>query len=89
MFERMKALFGHEERTRATTMSDDQERTMTGDSERRDEAPGTTDPTTASGDANLSPALQIRDRVIAVLKTVYDPEIPSTSTSWAWSTASR
>ncbi|MFO0689356.1 MAG: SUF system Fe-S cluster assembly protein [Myxococcota bacterium] len=24
----------------------------------------------------LSPAMQIRDRVIAVLKTVYDPEIP-------------
>ena len=28
------------------------------------------------GDKNLSPAGQIRDRVIAVLKTVYDPEIP-------------
>ena len=28
------------------------------------------------GDKNLSPAMQIRDRVIAVLKTVYDPEIP-------------
>ena len=24
----------------------------------------------------LSPAMQIRDRIIAVLKTVYDPEIP-------------
>ncbi len=28
------------------------------------------------GNKNLSPAMQIRDRVIAVLKTVYDPEIP-------------
>ena len=27
-------------------------------------------------DAAASPALQIRDRIIAVLKTVYDPEIP-------------
>ena len=26
--------------------------------------------------AGLSPAMQIRDRIIAVLKTVYDPEIP-------------
>ena len=30
----------------------------------------------AVGETNLSPAMQIRDRVIAVLKTVYDPEIP-------------
>ena len=30
----------------------------------------------AGGNKNLSPAMQIRDRVIAVLKTVYDPEIP-------------
>ena len=28
------------------------------------------------GNKNLSPAMQIRDRVIAVLKTVFDPEIP-------------
>lgn len=28
------------------------------------------------GNKNLSPAMQIRDRIIAVLKTVYDPEIP-------------
>ena len=28
------------------------------------------------GNKNLSPAMQVRDRVIAVLKTVYDPEIP-------------
>ena len=26
--------------------------------------------------AGLSPAMQIRDRIIAVLKTIYDPEIP-------------
>jgi FeS assembly SUF system protein len=29
-----------------------------------------------SSDAGLSPAMQIRDRIIAVLKTVFDPEIP-------------
>lgn len=28
------------------------------------------------GNKNLSPAMQVRDRIIAVLKTVYDPEIP-------------
>jgi FeS assembly SUF system protein len=28
------------------------------------------------GNKDLSPAMQIRDRIIAVLKTVYDPEIP-------------
>lgn len=26
--------------------------------------------------SNLSPAMQIRDRIIATLKTIYDPEIP-------------
>lgn len=35
-----------------------------------------TEPNGDGGDKNLSPAMQIRDRVIAVLKTVYDPEIP-------------
>ena len=29
-----------------------------------------------STSTDLSPAMQIRDRIIAVLKTVYDPEIP-------------
>ncbi len=33
-------------------------------------------PAETSRDVSDSPALQIRDRVIAVLKTVYDPEIP-------------
>ena len=33
-------------------------------------------PAAASPDSGLSPAMQIRDRIIAVLKTVYDPEIP-------------
>ena len=28
------------------------------------------------GRQDLSPAMQIRDRIIAVLKTIYDPEIP-------------
>jgi len=30
----------------------------------------------AGASTDLSPAMQIRDRIIAVLKTVYDPEIP-------------
>ena len=29
-----------------------------------------------TGKDGLSPAMQIRDRIIAVLKTIYDPEIP-------------
>lgn len=33
-------------------------------------------PAADGGNKNLSPAMQIRDRVIAVLKTIYDPEIP-------------
>ena len=28
------------------------------------------------GRSDLSPAMQIRDRIIATLKTIYDPEIP-------------
>lgn len=31
---------------------------------------------TEAGSSDLSPAMQIRGRIIAVLKTVYDPEIP-------------
>jgi len=30
----------------------------------------------SSNQGGLSPAMQIRDRIIAVLKTVFDPEIP-------------
>jgi FeS assembly SUF system protein len=44
-----------------------------------DATSGSVDSTDSDGDGgnkNLSPAMQIRDRVIAVLKTVYDPEIP-------------
>ncbi len=46
-----------------------------------DEAPCDAEPSVAAasdGESNkgLSPAMQIRDRIIAVLKTVYDPEIP-------------
>jgi FeS assembly SUF system protein len=32
--------------------------------------------TSEAGDKDLSPAMQIRGRIIAVLKTVFDPEIP-------------
>ena len=37
---------------------------------------GATDAVVASATSGLSPAMQVRDRIIAVLKTVYDPEIP-------------
>ncbi|MFK7896922.1 MAG: SUF system Fe-S cluster assembly protein [Myxococcota bacterium] len=37
---------------------------------------GAPDAPDAPGVSDLSPAMQIRDRIIAVLKTVYDPEIP-------------
>ncbi|HEB90585.1 MAG TPA: DUF59 domain-containing protein [Deltaproteobacteria bacterium] len=46
------------------------------------EAPGTSDFASADSqedeerDSGLSPAMQIRDRIIGVLKTIYDPEIP-------------
>jgi FeS assembly SUF system protein len=39
-------------------------------------ASGAIDASGDGGNKDLSPAMQIRDRVIAVLKTVYDPEIP-------------
>ena len=69
MFERVRTWFGRGEEI----PQDDGSDTVMED-EQHSETP--TDPTTAAGDSNLSPALQIRDRVIAVLKTVYDPEIP-------------
>lgn len=47
-----------------TTMAEEQD---TGD---------TNESTGAGPSTGLSPAMQIRDRIIAVLKTVYDPEIP-------------
>lgn len=40
------------------------------------DSPGATSQDGAEGNKNLSPAMQIRDRIVAVLKTVYDPEIP-------------
>ena len=73
MFERLKARFTKSEAARDDTMADEmaEEENV---SEQAAEPPF--DETTAQGDTSLSPALQIRDRIIAVLKTVYDPEIP-------------
>jgi FeS assembly SUF system protein len=71
MFERLKSRFrGAHETSEGVAHSD------AGTSEAMDEKQQTTDDPTAPGNKNLSPAMQIRDRIIAVLKTVYDPEIP-------------
>ena len=43
------------------------------DQQNRNEPVGDEAPSAASG---LSPAMQIRDRIIATLKTIFDPEIP-------------
>ena len=66
MFERLKA-----KRTGAAA-PDTTEETMTEEQE-VNKAADTPDSNAGKG---LSPAMQIRDRIIAVLKTVYDPEIP-------------
>ena len=73
MFERLKARFGRNPGAQDETMSE--EENMQEESTAAAVATPTDD-TTATGDTNLSPALQIRDRIIAVLKTVYGPEIP-------------
>jgi FeS assembly SUF system protein len=51
------------------TMDDNQDSHASKDS-------ATTDDTTTKGQSDLSLAMQIRGRIVAVLKTVYDPEIP-------------
>lgn len=71
MFERLKNRFRGEPDTRKGA-----DRSTAPTSETMDEKQQTTDETTAPGNTNLSPAMQVRDRIIAVLKTVYDPEIP-------------
>jgi FeS assembly SUF system protein len=78
----MKARFGRGHRDAST------ERTETRDDDTMEEKQGEMEAEAATdgmasasqatdgGNKNLSPAMQIRDRIIAVLKTVYDPEIP-------------
>ena len=66
MFERLKA------KLTGAAAPDKTEETMTQEQE-VNEAADTPDSNAGKG---LSPAMQIRDRIIAVLKTVYDPEIP-------------
>ncbi|MEZ7978577.1 MAG: SUF system Fe-S cluster assembly protein [Myxococcota bacterium] len=66
MFERLKA------KLTGAAAPDTTEETMTEEQE-VNKAAGTPDSNAGKG---LSPAMQIRDRIIAVLKTVYDPEIP-------------
>ena len=67
MFERLKARLSRRAKEEETTMAEDAN---------VNEEAAKVDETTAPGDSNLSPAMQVRDRIIAVLKTVYDPEIP-------------
>ncbi len=66
MFERLKA------KLKGAAAPDTTEETMTEEQE-VNKAADTPDSNAGKG---LSPAMQIRDRIIAVLKTVYDPEIP-------------
>lgn len=66
MFERLKA------KLTGAAAPDTTEETMTEEQE-VNKAADTPDSNAGEG---LSPAMQIRDRIIAVLKTVYDPEIP-------------
>ncbi|MGY8737705.1 MAG: SUF system Fe-S cluster assembly protein [bacterium] len=66
MFERLKA------KLTGAAAPDTTEETMTEEQE-VNKAADTPDSNAGKG---LSPAMQIRDRIIAVLKTVYDPEIP-------------
>lgn len=66
MFERLKA------KLTGAAAPDTMEETMTEEQEVT-KAADTPDSNAGKG---LSPAMQIRDRIIAVLKTVYDPEIP-------------
>ena len=66
MFERLKS------KLTGAAAPDTTEETMTEEQE-VNKAADTPDSNSGKG---LSPAMQIRDRIIAVLKTVYDPEIP-------------
>ena len=66
MFERLKA------KLTGAAAPDTTEETMTEEQD-VNKAADTPDSNAGKG---LSPAMQIRDRIIAVLKTVYDPEIP-------------
>ena len=85
MFERLKARFAgrlqeanesNDETVRASDATDGAtDETMTEERDANEET-APVDETTAQGETNLSPALQVRDRIIAVLKTVFDPEIP-------------
>jgi FeS assembly SUF system protein len=62
-----------EERNMAREMQNDTQRSMQKSTQRDAQEDMRHDD---GGNKDLSPAMQIRDRVIAVLKTVYDPEIP-------------
>lgn len=82
MLERLKRFLGGAPEARGETEREEKKNEM--DEPREDEkqhaaetateTPGA--PQDVAAPTGLSPAMQIRDRVIAVLKTVYDPEIP-------------
>ena len=69
---------GNEERDAAKAAETGKERHMRNEHDMDSEqaVAETADLNGDGGNKNLSPAMQIRDRVIAVLKTIYDPEIP-------------
>ena len=73
MLEGLKKRLSRVRGTKNQTTTDRQGETKM---EEEQNAGDTTDEASAGAAAGLSPAMQIRDRIIAVLKTVYDPEIP-------------
>ena len=82
MFEAMKARFGRGHRDASAGRTDARDDDKMEEKQDEMETEAATDSMasasrgTDGGNKNLSPAMQIRDRIIAVLKTVYDPEIP-------------
>ena len=73
MIERLKQRLGMAHGSKNPKTSDRQGETKM---EEEQNAGDTTEEASTGAAPGLSPAMQIRDRIIAVLKTVYDPEIP-------------
>jgi len=73
MFEKLKARFSG---ARETIDENRTEETMSEETTAQTPDAAAPASSTDAGDNNLSPAMQIRGRIVAVLKTVFDPEIP-------------
>ena len=73
MFERLKKRLGNLRGPKNQRTNEPQGETKM---EEEQNVGDTTEQATTGASTGLSPAMQVRDRIIAVLKTVYDPEIP-------------